>query len=296
MKLDLTHLESLEAVVSCGSFARAAEQLNKARSAVSYDVRCLEARLGVPLLDRAGYRARLTDAGAMILREGASVLSQARALEQLAVRLQSKWEPVVTLVMEGALPMGPVLGAIRSFGSHDAPTLIELKTEFLDDVPARFEEDRADLMLAKHFEAPVDEYVVDLLPKVECVLVAAGTHPLNKGRGSVTRGMLRGHLELNIQPTRQGTAHMTDRRLGVPRTLNLSGFFAKKEALLMGLGFGWIPRALIEGELADGRLKRLAFEEGNAFEFTPCLMHRKDRPLGQAGRLFRSLLLEAFSA
>ena len=49
-------------------------------------------------------------------------------------------------------------------------------------------------------------------------------------------------------------------------------------------------------ELADGRLAVVPLDEGASFEFTPSLMHRKDRPLGRAGALFRELLIEQFQA
>ena len=107
---------------------------------------------------------------------------------------------------------------------------------------------------------------------------------------------LRPYLELNIQVGSEGAVQMVDKRIGVPRVLNLSGFYAKKEALVRGLGFGWIPRTLIADELADGRLAVVPLDEGASFEFTPSLMHRKDRPLGRAGSLFRELLIEQFQA
>ncbi len=43
MRLDLEGLEALDAVVRHGGFARAAERLHKVQSAVSYQVRKLEA-------------------------------------------------------------------------------------------------------------------------------------------------------------------------------------------------------------------------------------------------------------
>lgn len=295
MRIDLNHLEALKAVVECGSFAKAALRMNKVKSAVSYDVRSLEQQLGVPLLDRSGYRAGLTEAGEMILREGRQLLVQARALEHLAELIRQEWEPTVKMVTDGAIPMGPVMAAIKAFSAGEVPTLIELQTEILAGVPDRFEREEADLMLVKDFDAPRDRYVVDLLPSIRCVLVASPSHPLFLGEPEVIRGyQIREHLELNIQSSFQGELEMYDRRIGGTRVLNLSGFYDKKEALLMGLGFGWMPEALVAGELKAQRLREVPYEEGSAFQFTPSLMHRKDRPLGRSGRLFRQLLLEAF--
>ena len=295
MALNLDHLEALEAVAACGSIARAAARLNKVRSAVSYDVRCLEDQLGVVLLDRTGYRARLTEVGQRVLQEGAPILSRARALEHTAALIRQDWEPVVKVVLEGAIPTSPVMRAIKDLCARDVPTLIELQTDFLAGVPERFEREEADLMLVKDFEAPRDEYVVHTLPDIRCLLVAAGEHPVFAGDPSaVGLDDLRPHLELNIQISAEAGTHMPDQRVGVPRALNLGGFYAKKEALLTGLGFGWMPTALIADELADGRLRVIPLTEGEAFQFTPSLMYRKDRPLGRAGTLFRDRVLDEF--
>jgi len=295
MPLDLNHLHTLVAVAECGSIAQAANRLNKVRSAVSYDVRCLEAQLGVTLLDRGGYRARLTEVGERVLREGELLLRQARALEHMASLIHQDWEPVVKMVVEGAIPSSPLMRAIRDLSSQDVPTLVELQTDFLSGVLDRFEQSNADLMLVKDFDPPPGQFVVHQLPEIQCVLVAASEHPIFDGAPTrVQLHDLRDCLELNIQIPSSGEAAISDKRLGLPRVLNLDGFYAKKEALQMGLGLGWMPRALISSELADGSLAVVPLDEGSSFQFTPSLMYRKDRPLGRAGLLFRDLVLREF--
>ena len=107
---------------------------------------------------------------------------------------------------------------------------------------------------------------------------------------------LQEHLELNIQSSTRGPLEMYDRRVGGSRVLNLSGFYDKKEALLLGLGFGWMPEAMVSQELNTGTLKVVPFEEGSTFQCTPSLMHRRDRPLGRAGTRFRTRLLSEFQS
>ncbi|MGE3802148.1 MAG: LysR family transcriptional regulator [Candidatus Kapaibacterium sp.] len=70
MKIDLYSLNILDTVVREGSFAQAATVLNTTQSAVSYQIRKLEERLGVPLFDRSLHRATLTSAGEVVLEEG----------------------------------------------------------------------------------------------------------------------------------------------------------------------------------------------------------------------------------
>ena len=83
---DLDAVEALDAVVRHGGFAHAAAALHRVPSAVSYQVAKLEEQLGVKLLDRSGYRVRLTPAGEAVLKEGQKLLAQARHPARMLAR------------------------------------------------------------------------------------------------------------------------------------------------------------------------------------------------------------------
>ena len=63
-------LETLDAIERRGSFAKAAEELNKATSAISYIVQKLEEQLDIAVFQRQGRRSVLTPAGRLVLEEG----------------------------------------------------------------------------------------------------------------------------------------------------------------------------------------------------------------------------------
>lgn len=288
MTLDLEALRALEAVVKEGGFAKAALVLNKAQSAVSYQVRKLEQSLGVTLLDRGAYRAALTPAGETLLAEGQRILSRARHLEDLAHQFASGWEPRLSLVIDGILPLEPIMTALKRIADDQVPTRIQVKVEFLRGVQYRFDKEEADLMLVKDFQ-PNPGLCPTPLPEVECVLCAASGHPLSTGK--VELKDLRKHVELSVQDSsdRGDDRHM----FGGERVFYLSGFVLKKQALRMGLGFGWMPLYLVEGELASGDLVELDYAGGSRYSFTPQLVTRRDRPLGRTGRLLADHLSRA---
>jgi DNA-binding transcriptional LysR family regulator len=58
--LNLDQLRTLVEVVECGSFSAAARRLNLTQPAVSMQIRELERRLGVRLIERMGKRAHAT--------------------------------------------------------------------------------------------------------------------------------------------------------------------------------------------------------------------------------------------
>jgi DNA-binding transcriptional LysR family regulator len=65
--LNLDQLETFAAVIELGSFSAAAARLNLTQPAVSFQIRQLERRLGLHLVERIGRRARATAAGLDLL-------------------------------------------------------------------------------------------------------------------------------------------------------------------------------------------------------------------------------------
>jgi DNA-binding transcriptional LysR family regulator len=284
----LDSLRALDAIVESGSFAGAALRLHKTQSAVSYAVKKLEGELGVALFDRSGHRAELTPAGRLVLEQGRSLLSGARRLRGLAAELQDGWEPSLDLVLDGIVPLEPVLAALRQLADEGVPTRIQLKTEFLWGGQHRFEAEDADLMLVKNYR-PRDRYVVRPMPEVTAVLCCAPTHPL-AALEAVDLGALHDHVELSIQDSSGADMGEDATAFGGPRVYYLGDFRAKRVALTMGLGFGWVPEGLVAGDLESGALVEVPYDAGSRYSFQPLLVHRIDRPPGKAARRLIELL------
>ncbi|MGE8686610.1 MAG: LysR substrate-binding domain-containing protein [Achromobacter sp.] len=93
--LPLSALRAFEAAARLGSFKSAAEELSVTPTAVSHQIRALEAQTGLALFDRQVRKVSLTDAGAQlypVLRDGFDAfeaalarLTQPRARAQVAI-------------------------------------------------------------------------------------------------------------------------------------------------------------------------------------------------------------------
>ncbi|MCL1113039.1 LysR family transcriptional regulator [Shewanella basaltis] len=293
MRIDIDAFNVLQVLVEEGSFSKASERLHKAQSAVSYQVKKLEQHLGVTLFNRDHYRAELTAEGKVILAEGQRLLQHLANIEHLASRFSQGWEPKLELVIDGALPMEPIMSALKRMSEHNIPTKIQLNMEFLGGVQHRFERDQADLMLVKDYRTG-PSYHPKPLPTVTSVLVASPMHPLSQSR-SISLPELQQHVELTIEDSSPGKRARDEMQFGGDKVFYLSGFIMKKNALLKGLGFGWMPDFLITEELANGQLTPIDFIGGNRFSFTPQLVSTLERPLGRAGQLFTELILQEFA-
>ena len=295
MYLDIDTFQTLSAVIEEGSFARAAERLSRSQSAVSYKIKRLEEFLGAPVFDRSAYRATLTESGRAIYREGEKLLRQMRHIESLAQQHRSGWEPRLDLVMDGALPMGPVLKALKALEQERMPTAIQLHIEHLGGVQQRFGQTAAGIMLTKEF-APSPELVTEPLPEITNLLVVAKDHPL-ASMTEVSSAQLQIYVELTVRDSaqREQSASVTGKPLfGGERVYFLSDFQQKRQALLMGLGFGWAPSYLIERELACGELVMVDYPGNNRFQFVPQLVWRSGQESGRVTGRLLGLLREAF--
>ncbi|MGF1494004.1 MAG: LysR family transcriptional regulator [Microcoleaceae cyanobacterium] len=110
----LDQLRILKAISAEGSFKRAADSLYVSQPAISLQVQNLEKQLNVPLFDRGGRRAKLTEAGHLLLDYGEKILSlcqeTCRAIEDLQ-NLQG-----------GTL----IVGASQTTGTYLLPRMIGL--------------------------------------------------------------------------------------------------------------------------------------------------------------------------
>ena len=126
--ITLEGLEILDAIDRRGSFAKAAEELNKATSALSYGVQKLEDQLGLSIFVRQGRRSALTPAGRLVLEEGRNILGAAAHLADRAKEVATGWEPRLRIGLESIVDHRVFFGVLADFqnkhpnleiGNHD---------------------------------------------------------------------------------------------------------------------------------------------------------------------------------
>ncbi|MGE0324958.1 MAG: LysR family transcriptional regulator [Polyangiaceae bacterium] len=295
--VNLDQLRVLQAIAATGSFAAAGKRLHRATSAVSYGVKGLEERVGFALFDRSGHRAVLTTAGQRLLLEAEQLLERARHFDRVAFALRDAWEPSLTVVVDGALDLKPVLEAMKGLVQRGLPTRVDLRVEYLSGVRERFEAQRGDLMFVLDFAGDA-RHVARPLSPVCMQLVVSPSHPLAPARVKRqlkrTRAELAQHVELMVEDSGSApsASNLGRLSLGSPHVLRLGDFHAKLQALISGIGFGWMPQHLVKHALKRKQLVLLPFEEAEEHRFIPHLSWRRARPLGRAAELFLELLAE----
>jgi DNA-binding transcriptional LysR family regulator len=103
MNIPLPMLRTLQAVVSSGSFSRAAALLHLSQPAVSKHIRLLEDRVGLPLIDRVGKRPVPTSAGDVLLLHATRALAELDAASEALKQMQGTIAGRVRLGTESML-------------------------------------------------------------------------------------------------------------------------------------------------------------------------------------------------
>jgi DNA-binding transcriptional LysR family regulator len=89
--LNLDQLRTLQTVLKLGSFTGAARQLNLSQSAVSVQIRELEERCGVQLVERLGKKAYATAAGSIVVAHARRISDETDTITAAMRRFREGW-------------------------------------------------------------------------------------------------------------------------------------------------------------------------------------------------------------
>jgi len=287
--LTLDQLRVLDAIARTGGFAAAGRELFRTTSAVSYTVGQLERRLGVLLFEREGRRVELTNAGLLLLDEARKVLETAARFEKIGEQLREGWEPELRIVLDGIFPQAPILKALDRFARRRVPTRVQVSVGFLSDVLRIFAQEGADLALSLDLESEAGLRLSEL-PPIEMLLLLHKNHPIQRYPKPLPLERLREHVEVVVvRPDNLPRRPPGQLFFGASQVFQMPDFHAKRDALLQGIGFGWLPRHLAEPAIRRGTLRPLGYQHGDRHLFHPRLV-RRDGAAGPALALLLDLL------
>ena len=260
--LTLHQLRTFRAVAEQLSFSAAAHELSFSQPSVSYQVKELEAALGLPLVDRLGKRVRLTEAGQVLyeyarrtlalLDEAAMVMEQMRGIERGTLRVGASTTVgiyVIPLALGAFKRLHPHLGVSLEIGSREA-------------LQERVKQCALDLAVLSPPVADPDLVSTPFMED-ELVMVVPSGHPL-ASRPTLTLRELAGESFL-MREHGSGTrlaVEMAARRAGVtlPVGMELGSNGAIKHAVEAGLGVAVLSSHAIELERRNGGLVVLDIE------------------------------------
>lgn len=277
----LDQLRIFLTVASEGSFNRAAQKLGRAISVVSYGIAGLEAQLGVTLFEREGSRKPvLTPAGEALLADACAIAADVDQLVAKVRSLHQGLESELALAVDVMVPGAAIAQVLREFRRMYPTVTLRLHVEALGAVAALIIDGHADIAIGGPVAADSPELERQAMGAVEMFPVAAPSHPLARME-TIAPGEARRHLQL-VLTDRSPLTEGRDFSVLSPHSWRLADLGAKHVLLREGLGWGNMPRHLIEEDLAKGALVRLGVPEGARFDFQLNALWRRDRLPGPA--------------
>jgi len=298
----LDQLRILKAIAAEGSFKRAADSLYVSQPAVSLQVQNLERQLDVPLFDRGGRRAQLTEAGYLLLSYGEKILTlcqeTCRAIEDLQ-NLQG-----------GTL----IVGASQTTGTYLLPRMIGLFRQQYPDVAVQLHvhstrrtawsvaNGQVDLAIIGG-EVPTElQDSLEIIPYAEdeLVLILPVFHPLAKS-GMIQKEDLYKlqFIALDSQSTIRKVIDQVLSRCGIDTRrfkieMELNSIEAIKNAVQSGLGAAFVSLSAIAKELQMGVL-HCASIDGVVVKRTLWVIFNPNRYRSKAAEAFSREILPQFA-
>jgi DNA-binding transcriptional LysR family regulator len=291
--LTLHQLQCFEAVVREGSFQAAAEKLLRSQPTISASVKNLESQLQLSLLDRSGYRVTLTEAGRSFYERTRAFLNDAQRLRDHATQLAMGEESELRVVIGDISPLPETLGLLRRFFDDCPGTRLHLHFAAISGPSERLFDDEADLIF--HYVERSDPRVefVDLFT-VRIVPVVAPNFlrfPISR---SITPERMRDYVQCVIRDTAQHSEPRNYYLVEGARSWTVSDQLMKKELIVQGMGWGHMPRYLIEQNIRDGGLLPITGKYLKGGQVGLVAARRRDMPHGPvANRLWRFIREQA---
>jgi len=177
--MDLRKLAFFQAVVSSGSFKRAAEQSNVSPPALTKGIQSLEQELGVTLFDRRRGEPRLTSAGTALLGRARRILDEADEI-QADMQRERGLETGEIRIGCGPIVLHSIVGrALAKFSIQHPGIRVKVVSGNWENLTHQLQDYSLDLVAADIGDAGKrEEFHVTELVTEPLVWVAATSHPL----------------------------------------------------------------------------------------------------------------------
>lgn len=265
MALNLESLALLELIESRGSFAAAATALNKAPSAITYQLRQLEESLDLLIYDRSGHRAKLTPAGQILLNEGRRLLEESETLRKRVKAIASGWEPELRIVLDALIPFNALSQTIKRFDEVTAPTRLRFSSEVLSGTWESLHSGRVDLLIGTHLQQ--DQFAsstglnVRTIGQADFIFAVSPKHPLASAREPISSQTIAAHRAIAVGDTSRSFKPLTFGIQAGQTVLTVPNLQAKVQAQIDALGCGWLPLHFTKPWIESGALVIKQVEE-----------------------------------
>lgn len=176
--IEVRHLRTLAALADAGTVSAAAQRVHLTQSALSHQLRALEAHLGAPVVKRRGQTVELTEAGQRLVALSRTVLGAIRDAERDLARLADRPGGSLRIVLECHTCFDWLMPVMDAFRRQWPEIELDLVPGFHADPASLLLEDRVDLVIGSR-HARRRGIVQQPLFRFEIMAVLPTDHPLH---------------------------------------------------------------------------------------------------------------------
>jgi DNA-binding transcriptional LysR family regulator len=256
--LNLDQLRTFADVVSTGSFSAVAERQNVSQPAVSFQVKQLEKRLGVRLIERLGRRALPTAAGLTLLEHAARINGEVAAALEAMTRHASGAMGRVRLGTGATACIFLLPPLLRGLRERFPDLEITVTTGNTAEMVRAVEENALDIALVT-MPAAGRMLAIDVVMEDQFMVVGP---PSSHLPDPMTPGLLKDLPMILFEPS-GNTRRIVDQWLGrngvdLKPVMSLGSVEAIKELVGVGLGYAILPSMALRHEDPRYAVSRLA--------------------------------------
>jgi LysR family transcriptional regulator, regulator for metE and metH len=179
--LEIRHLRSLIALAEAGTVSAAARRVHLTQSALSHQLRAIDAHYGIAAVRRKGQTVELTEAGHRLLALARSVTAAIADAERDLTKLAERPSGALRIVLECHTCFDWLMPVMDTFRRNWPEVELDLVAGFHPDPFELLAADRADLVIGSK-PARRLSLVVHPLFRFEIMAVLSTDHPLKAKR------------------------------------------------------------------------------------------------------------------
>ncbi|MFJ1259060.1 LysR family transcriptional regulator [Cupriavidus sp. CuC1] len=179
--IEVRHLRSLVAIAESGKLAMAAQRVHVSQSALSHQIKGIEAHYGLPLFDRTRQGLRFTPAGDRLLALARETLAAISTAERDLARLKGDTHGELRIVLECHTCFDWLMPVMDEFRRRWPEVEVDLVAGFHADPLSLLAEGRTDMVIGSMPPAKRGLTVAPLF-RFEILAVIANEHRLRNKR------------------------------------------------------------------------------------------------------------------
>ncbi|WP_168790353.1 LysR family transcriptional regulator [Paraburkholderia aromaticivorans] len=179
--LELRHLRSLIAIAESGKLVAAAERVHLSQSALSHQIRDIEAHYEVSLFERTKQGLRFTAAGERLLALGRETIAAVSAAERDLVRLKGDTRGELRIVLECHTCFDWLMPVMDEFRRRWPEVEVDLVAGFHADPLRLLSDGKADVVIGSKPATRRNLHIAPLF-RFEILVVMANEHRLRNKR------------------------------------------------------------------------------------------------------------------